>query len=288
MNPDEIAVSVVIPCFNDGRFLLEAVQSAEKNQRGRHELVIVNDGSNDRATLDLLSAIEQRGHRVVHQNNRGLGSARNRGISAARGRYILPLDADNRIRPAYIDRGIEILDHEPGIAVVYGDLEYFGVATGRKRIPEFNLRNLLAGNYIDACTVFRKNAWERCGGYDEKMPIQGYEDWDLWCRIALSGGGFHHVDEVLYDYRVRKDSMSSGMLIPARLAAIFHHMRAKGIEVTMDGYLDARQSWDFLAERFPGRSPGVLMGLMVRAYLRGWYSKIKNRIHVRIHARHDS
>jgi len=227
MNSDNIIISIIIPCYNDGRFLPEAVQSVEKNQTGRHEIIIVNDGSNDPATLDVLAAIEKRGHRVLHQQNLGLGAARNRGVAQARGRYILTLDADNRIRPAYIDRGIEILDREPAIDVVYGDSENFGDQIGRNRVADFNFDRLLAWNFIDACAVFRKQAWERCGGYDEHMPHQGFEDWDFWCRIACSGGGFVHVDEVLYDYRKRKDSMSSQMDTPVRMTAILDHMRKK-------------------------------------------------------------
>jgi len=90
-------VSIVVPCFNDGRFLGDAIESAEANQSGNYEIIIVNDGSTDAGTLELLKTIESRGHQVIHQENRGLGFSRNVGIAAARGAYILPLDADNRI-----------------------------------------------------------------------------------------------------------------------------------------------------------------------------------------------
>jgi glycosyltransferase involved in cell wall biosynthesis len=279
MKSADIAVSVIIPCFNDGRFLLEAVQSAEQNQQGRHEIIVVNDGSTERATLDVLAAIQQRGHQVLHQPNRGLGCARNRGISAAQGRYILPLDADNRIRAAYLDRGIEILDCDPGVDVVYGDAEYFGGKTGRNRVPDFDLRRLLIWNYIDACAVFRKSAWERCGGFDENMPTQGFEDWDFWCRIACGGGKFYHVNEVLYEYRVRKDSMSVGMATVGRTAAIMRHMHAKRIDITMGNYVNAHQSWDACVEQFRGRPAKTLAILLARAYCPGLYSRWQTHWH---------
>src|ERR1035437_4765215 len=263
MSADNIVVSVVIPCFNDGRFLLEAVQSAEQNQPGHHEIIVVNDGSTDRATLDVLSSIE----------HSGLGGARTRGVSAARGRYILPHDADNRIRSAYLTQGVEILDRDPAIDVVYGDAEYFGVKTGRNHVPDFELRRMLSWNYIDACAIFRKSAWERCGGYDEGMPTQGFEDWDFWCRIALSGGGFHHVDEVLFDYRVRNDSMSSGMETPERMSAILRHMRAKRIEVTIGNYLEALQSWKFVVEQLRSRPVKTVGSLLARTYFPKTYSR---------------
>jgi glycosyltransferase involved in cell wall biosynthesis len=261
-----ITVSIIIPCFNDGQFLLEAIQSAEKCSAHRYEIVVVNDGSTDFTTLKILSDIEQRGHRVLHQANRGLARARNQGIFAGSGRYILALDADNRIRPNYLARGIEILDGNADIDVVYGDAEYFGDKTGRNRVPEFNLRRLLEWNYIDACAVFRKSAWERCGGYDENMPSQGFEDWDLWCRIALSGGNFYHVDEMLFDYRVRKDSMSARMATPERVAAIMHHIRAKQIEIRIEDYLKAHQSWDAFIEVFKNRPIKTLISFLIRAY----------------------
>jgi glycosyltransferase involved in cell wall biosynthesis len=270
MNADSIILSVVIPCFNDGKFLMEAVQSAESNRRGRHEIIIVNDGSNDPATLDVLAAVGQRGHRVLHQENRGLGAARNQGIKFAKGRYILPLDSDNRIRSDYMDRGIEILDRDPIVDVVYGDAEYFGDKNGRNFVPEFNLARLLVWNYIDACAVFRKNAWERCGGYDEGMPHQGFEDWDLWCRIACSGGGFHHIPEILFDYRMRKDSMSSVMIEPVRRAAILDYIKAKRIEVSVGEFTDAYQSWDPVLDQVRQRP----LRTFVRLFLKRFFPRL--------------
>lgn len=277
MNSTGIAVSIVIPCFNDGKFLPEAVGSAEPCQSSGCEIIVVNDGSTDQNTLEVLATIEQRGHRVLHQQNRGLGGARNAGISIARGRYILPLDSDNRVRPAYPVQGAKILDCDPAIDVVYGDPEYFGGKTCRNHVADFDLQRLLSWNYIDACAVFRKSAWERCGGYDEKMPSMGYEDWDLWCRIALSGGGFCHVDEVLYDYRVRPDSMSSGMGDQDRVAAIQRHLRAKRMETTIGNYVDALQSSDFAVAQLRARPVKNLIGLLTRTYFPGAYSRWQTR-----------
>jgi glycosyltransferase involved in cell wall biosynthesis len=275
MSVEAVDLSVVIPCYNDGRFLMDAVESVESNRRGRHELIIVNDGSSDRTTLDVLSAVESTGCRVIHQENRGLAGARNRGILEARGRYVLPLDADNRIRPAYIDEGISTLDADSGLDVVYGDAELFGDKTGRRRTDDFRLPRLLGWNYIDACAVFRKAAWERCGGYDEGMPIQGFEDWDLWCRIACTGGRFRHLDEVLYDYRVRGDSMSREMMAPEKISKLMSYMRSKKIELALGDYMDAYVSWDPLLERFRRRPVRTLMRLLVAAWAPHWNERLK-------------
>jgi hypothetical protein len=91
--------------------------------------------------------------------------------------------------------------------VVYGDAEYFGERSGRWALGPNDLDQLLERNRIDACAGFRKSLWQRVNGYDEHMPVMGYEDWDFWLRCTVAGAGFRHVDEVFFDYRVRKGSM---------------------------------------------------------------------------------
>jgi glycosyltransferase involved in cell wall biosynthesis len=202
-------VSIVIPCFNDGKYLREAVQSAERHpDRNAYEILIVNDGSSDALTLDILGGLESEGHRIINQANRGLSAARNAGIKAARGAYILPLDSDNRIRPDYISEGVRVLKSNPRVGVVYGDSEYFGDKTGINHVPLFSLGRLIQGNFIDACALYRRTVWEDVGGYDEDMRL-GWEDWEFWLRIALKNWGFFHIDGVLFDYRVRGGSLVS-------------------------------------------------------------------------------
>jgi glycosyltransferase involved in cell wall biosynthesis len=203
-------VSIIIPCFNDGKYLREAVQSVVQHpDQTAYEIIIVNDGSSDSLTLEVLRELEREGFRVIHQGNRGLGAARNTGIKASRGSYILPLDSDNKIRPDYMTAGVRVLESHPRLGVVYSDAEYFGAKTGRWNVAELSFSRLVQGNYIDACAVFRRNAWEEVGGYDEAMPVMGWEDWDFWLRVALKNWGFCHINEVLFDYRVREKSMIS-------------------------------------------------------------------------------
>lgn len=202
-----IRLSVIIPCFNHGGYIMDAIKSVEACQSQIYEIIIVNDGSTDTLTCDVMRQLEQDGYQVINQVNQGLGAARNTGIGMAKGEYILPLDSDNKIRPDYIYKSIEILDRYPKIGVVYGNAEYFGEKTGLWEVPDFDLPLLVLRNYIDACAVFRKSTWESCGYYDTKMPMCGYEDWDFWLSIAQKGWEFHHIPEVLFDYRVRSGSM---------------------------------------------------------------------------------
>ena len=176
-------------------------------KRNDIELIVVDDGSTDERTRKEIAALVDRGIKVIRQENQGLAAARNAGIHVSQGEYILPLDADNRIRENYLDHGIRILDNNPKIGVVYGDAEYFGTRTGRWTVGQFQKERLLAWNYIDACAIFRRSVWEQNQGYDGTMPVQGLEDWDFWLGAVQHGWQFAYVPEILFDYRVAKESM---------------------------------------------------------------------------------
>jgi glycosyltransferase involved in cell wall biosynthesis len=204
---DSLKVSVVVPCFNDGEFLPEAVASVMNISRDDIELIVVDDGSTDEQTRKEMDTLSAQGIKVVRQENKGLAAARNAGIRVSRGGYILPLDADNRLRLGYIEHGIRVLDANPHIGVVYGDAEYIGMRTGRWRVGSFERDRLLRWNYIDACALYRRSIWEQNHGYDGTMPIQGLEDWDFWLSALAHGWEFAYVPEVLFEYRVRENSM---------------------------------------------------------------------------------
>ena len=111
--------------------------------------------------------------------------ARNNAIAASKGDYFLPLDADNKIRPSYIENGMKIMDHDKEVAVVYGDSMYFGEKQGVNRSQRFDLLTLMRGNYIDACVVARKQAWKQVGGYDKN--ISPLADWEFHMSVAEAG-----------------------------------------------------------------------------------------------------
>src|SRR5580704_12878176 len=131
-------VSVVIPCFNHGVFLPQAVQSVTNIHRDDIELIVVDDGSTEEQTRQEMDALVAQGIHVVRQENRGLAAARNAGILASHGEYILPLDADNKLRTLYVEHGIRILDANPNVGVVYGDAEYIGERKGRWHVGSFD------------------------------------------------------------------------------------------------------------------------------------------------------
>src|ERR1035441_1806844 len=125
-------VSIVIPCFNHGEFLPDAVASVTKIGRDDVELIVVDDGSTDEGTVREVDKLVAQGIKVIRQGNKGLAAARNAGILVSKGEYILPLDADNRLRSGYIEHGSRILDGNPQVGVLYGDEAYIGGPPGTR------------------------------------------------------------------------------------------------------------------------------------------------------------
>lgn len=255
---DNVILSVVIPCFNHGEFLLEAIASVEACQGDFYEIIIVNDGSTDPATVALMNDLKQKGYWVIDQVNQGQATARNTGIQAAHGRYIIPLDSDNKIRKELIQKGIEILDRQPDIAVVYGDLrlfndrgkvrtftiqpgcgkaEYINEQEWIWKLPDFDLNRLVLFGYLDACAVFRKSVWQECGGYDTKIPVNGFEDWELWLNMAKKGCKFYHVSSVLHDYRFIYDPSLKEWHVPQKRQIALKYIRKKHFDLFLKAYL---------------------------------------------------
>lgn len=269
-------ISIVIPCYNQGHFIREAIASAERiPEKELFEIVIVNDGSTDAATIAEMQALEKEGYHVVSQPNKGLGAARNAGIRVSKGEYILPLDSDNRIRPEYIYEGIRILDSDPSVTVVHGDAEYFGGKTGRWETGPFNLQRQLLRNYIDACAVYRRSAWEKHGGYDEKMPVMGFEDWDFWLRIAFAGGRFFYVPQQLFDYRFADSSMLRAV-DKEKYVKLYAYMNEKHKDFLDQEHLNEVVNYNLLAQK---RS--VAMHMLFASIFPGFYRYLLKRGRIR-------
>ncbi|HBA87487.1 MAG TPA: glycosyltransferase family 2 protein [Geobacter sp.] len=210
-------VSVVIPCYNHGVFLDEAVASVLRQSCTDLEIVVVNDGSTDPFTVDLLKSYDRPKTRVVHTQNAGLASARNTGIRNALGSYILPLDADDRIAESYLERAAAILDERPEAGVVYCDQELFGERQGLWDAPPYDRTAILFDNLVFATALYRKSDWERVGGYSSRF-VYGWEDWDFWMSMTELGKQFVKLPEPLHFYRIRSSSMNRSMRFRHKMA----------------------------------------------------------------------
>ena len=199
-------VSVIIPCFNQGQFLGQAIVSVQNQTFQDIEIIIVNDGSTDDETAEICSSFEGPGIKVMHTVNQGLAAARNTGIEQAEGIYILPLDADDKIGPNYIKEAAAILDEEPDVGIVYCKAQLFGAVNSQWPLPEYSLEEMLKNNIIFCSALFRRDDWQRVGGYDPGM-IYGWEDYDFWISLIERGRQVRQLADTCFFYRVDPNSM---------------------------------------------------------------------------------
>jgi glycosyltransferase involved in cell wall biosynthesis len=203
-------ISVIIPCFNLGKYLEEAVESVLSQTFPDFEIIIVNDGSTDKETLRILNEFNNPKIQVIHTPNQGLASARNAGITRAKGDYILPLDADDLLESTYLEKAVKVLDENDNVGIVYCEAVFFGDEQGKWELPKYSLQQILLHNVIFSTAMFRKSDWVKAGGYKANM-IYGWEDYDLWLSIIELKREVYKIPESLFFYRRRRDSMTDQM-----------------------------------------------------------------------------
>ncbi|MFT4659775.1 MAG: glycosyltransferase involved in cell wall biosynthesis [Patiriisocius sp.] len=202
-------VSVVIPVYNSGKFLLETIASVDMQTYENVELIIVNNCSTEKHTLDILKTLREN-RTVVDSSLTGLSQARNDGIKKASGTFILPLDADDIIKPTFIDRCIDQFNTDISIKVVRSQVELFGVKNGTIFFDEYCYNKLLARNLMVATSMFKKEDWSIIGGYDTSFTTC-FEDWEFWINLLKGDGKVGTVNETLFRYRTRKGSMMNSL-----------------------------------------------------------------------------
>jgi glycosyltransferase involved in cell wall biosynthesis len=199
-------VSIVIPCFNLGRFVREAVESAQSQSRPAEEIFVIDDGSTDPYTNEVLAELESEGVTVLRKANGGAPAARNYGIARATGDFILCLDADDVLLPHYLEETVPVLEASPELGIVGTHLEFFGNRTGTWQPKPVPIATMLWRNSIPSASLFRRQCWAETGGYRESLVAN--QDWDFWLSIIERGWGWTIVDRVLYRYRIRRGSIS--------------------------------------------------------------------------------
>jgi GT2 family glycosyltransferase len=218
----EELVSVVIPLFNQGHFLLGAIESVHAAGYPHIEIVVVDDGSTDQETIEIFDKLT--GVTKVRQANAGLSAARNAGIAAAAGRYIVPLDSDDLLSEGFLAPAVEALRRNPTLGYVAGYLRYFGlldythVPVGY--VPHLSL---VVNTHVRATALFKRDALMLIGCYDVGLPA--FEDWDLHVRLALAG----YTSDILplegHRYRRHAESMTFSSSNAIRRELLQHLMR---------------------------------------------------------------
>ena len=199
-------VSLIIPCYNQGSYVDEAIASVRDQTYQNYEIIIVNDGSTDQHTIAILNNLRAPAAKVIHTTNQGLASARNNGIRAAAGEYVLPLDADDRIGPTYLEEAVRILDKHPHVGIVYCEAAFFGDKAGRWDLSEFSMEEMLIENIIFCSGMFRRSDWQNVGGYDPEMR-HGWEDYDFWLSLLELDVSVYKIPHILFFYRISDSSM---------------------------------------------------------------------------------
>jgi glycosyltransferase involved in cell wall biosynthesis len=200
-------VSVVIPCFNLAEYLDEAIDSVLAQTFQDFEILVVDDGSNDPYTKNKLSTLAKPRVRVFRSENQGLAGARNLAIANAQGQYILPLDADDRLAPTFVEKANAMLDERPEVGIVYSEVEWFGEENGKWDVPPYRFPDILLDNVIVASALFRRSDWELVGGYSTEFRSR-WEDYDFWLSLIERGRVPYRIPEVLFYYRQRSGSMT--------------------------------------------------------------------------------
>jgi|SRR6185312_3581193 len=202
-------VSVVIPCYNNGKYLADALDSVLAQIYSAWECIIVDDGSTDNSKEVALTYIGKDSRfKYIHQQNSGVSIARNNGISNANGKYILPLDADDKIASQYIAEAIEIMEKEPGVKLVYCRAELFGSKSGEWSITPYSYKQLLIENLMFCTALFRKADFDRIAGYDKNM-VEGFEDWDFWLSFISESDKVYQIPKTYFYYRIKDISRNT-------------------------------------------------------------------------------
>lgn len=229
-------VSIVIACYNDP-FVEKAIESSIAQNYENKEVILVDDGS-DEKFKKLLSSLSEKVDVFIQQSNSGQSIARNNAIKKSQGKYILNHDSDDFFEESFCKKAVEIMeiDEEVKIVTCKANRIYKNEVMDVYTPIGGNFENFLYANAALGSSMFRRVDWEECGGYEEKLPILGFEDWDLYLNILKGGGIAYVLDEILFNYRLRENSISR------RIANLrnekFRHIILKHRELYVDRFED--------------------------------------------------
>jgi glycosyltransferase involved in cell wall biosynthesis len=206
-HPKNPKISIIVPCFNHGEFLDEAIESVLGQTFKDFEIIVIDDGSTDVGTLQALDGLKKKYSqiKIIHQANGGPANARNAGIKISRGEFFFPLDADDTIDPRMLEKCFEVISEDSKIGFIYTYTHFFGAEDFVWKNPEYNFFELLRANHTTVSALTRKKAWEQVGGFDENKKNK-YEDWEFWINLGARGWHGKLIKEPLFNYRKANES----------------------------------------------------------------------------------
>lgn len=244
-------LSIILPTFNRGKYILDAIESIQAMSFRNWELIIIDDGSTDQTNIVISKClIDERIHYSYNETNQGASFARNLGLQKSKGKYISYLDSDNTYSSSFVSHAIEFLEKNQNFDLVYGAL--FTSSHGKKNeilFKEFSRRQLLKGNYIDMSTiVHRRKLYELFGGFDES--INRLDDWDLILKYTQNNDA-KGLDILAANYRSLDDlRMTDNNLLGTNFVKVLSKWPPRNINVSPLKVLYVLNSYPQLSESY--------------------------------------
>ncbi|HXU26170.1 MAG TPA: glycosyltransferase family A protein [Bacteroidia bacterium] len=243
MNGADPLVSVIVPCFNHGIYLGECLESILIQTYQNWECIIIDNGSTDNTKQVSESYIQKdKRFKYIYNSVKGVSLARNTGIKNSVGKYILPVDADDKIAPPYISEAVAVLEKRENVKLVYCNAKLFGSVNRDWVLPDYSLKNMLIENIIFCSAVFRRKDFDASNGYNEQM-VEGFEDWDFWLDILKDKGEVFKLPQTYFFYRIKENSRNHTLDIEKQ-----KKLRAQVYQNHKDLYAKVTENADFVYE----------------------------------------
>jgi len=210
---NETKISIIIPCYNLGKYISECLDSILAQTFTQWEAIVINDGSTDNSLKIIKRYIKKHSQiRLINQDNQGVVAARNKGILQAKGKFIYPLDGDDKIAPRCLENLYKAIQDKKGDIITTGAYK-FGIKNGELVLPIPNRHNMCVQNCLVNSALFRKSDFIKSGGYDHAFD-KGLEDYDLWCNMIFNHNlHIYRIPEPLFLYRMKDSSESRNLQI---------------------------------------------------------------------------
>jgi glycosyltransferase involved in cell wall biosynthesis len=229
-------VSIIIPYFNHGDFILEALESIIHQNYLNLEIIVIDDCSTMKLAKEVLSDYSSLKLTLIQTNsNSGPSIARNLGLAVAKGKYILPLDGDDKLGEPFLLEAVNQLERSDNLMVVYGNGQKFGSNNETIILPDFVKFEFLNYNPLFVTALIRKTAIEAVGGYDPYLSKLGLEDWDLWLSFGEMEFTFKKMNKCFLHIRVL-DNSRTFTVANKNLETIFEHIYKKHWKILLKSF----------------------------------------------------
>ena len=205
-------IAVIILCFNQGRTIEEAVDSALSQTRAPAKAILIDDGSTDILTIQKLATLRREGLQVVHIENRGTAGARNYGARLTTEPYLVFLDGDDVLERTYFEKAGALLDARPEIGVIACTMQAFEGADYVWTPPPFNFVDGFSSGTPPVSSMMRRSVFDSVGGFDENFGL--FETFDFWLSVLEQGHKAEIMAEPMLKYRVQTLSNYNNIILP--------------------------------------------------------------------------